>query len=532
MAHHEEALKYLLGLETFPSCYEISQASDEELEERVNNWQEQIFTLAGQLHDLQKKLESVEKKNIELESSNDAFKKQVLRLQNESLELKQQQKYSLLLSASHSHLVDNQFKTLLDDQPIISSVEIPTSDVISKTGRVKSQDFRELLKNLPEIESNTKTEIVSSPIEPDLLQTKESLALGDKKVTSDAKHSKDGNEMADSLVVSRIAELEHQLNESLLKLRQATETIMSLERELQSQKEFHQNSLEIALKAQKEYYEELLEKKSYLPTSFESLDIFAPEDLTFVVDGSHKLVKSGSIRRLVDYLADPSLSDIRFLQIFVFSFHMFMESKTFLKMILSKLDQIKDTNDALRISRLINVLKFWIDNYFEDFERDSTLIGKVTSHLQILKKSHSLSGMAEMILKQIDRKMTGAKGISQTEKVIAPPASITYQIFKKMTSIKKKNMTVLSLYTPEEFAKQLTLLDFKNFSGINIREFLELNWMRKEKISLAPGITQLIKWSNHISFWVATEILTKKSVKERVPIMEFMINLAHVLNIY
>ena len=77
MSNPDHALKFLLGLESFPSMYEISQAPQEELEERVNNWQEQIFTLAGELFDLQQKYGILKQRNIELEKLDFSLQKRI-----------------------------------------------------------------------------------------------------------------------------------------------------------------------------------------------------------------------------------------------------------------------------------------------------------------------------------------------------------------------------------------------------------------------------------------------------------------------
>ena len=113
--------------------------------------------------------------------------------------------------------------------------------------------------------------------------------------------------------------------------------------------------------------------------------------------------------------------------------------------------------------------------------------------------------------------------------ISAPLESTKLDLLKRVVSLKKKKNDVLLDSSPEEIAKQLTLLDFKFFSSINLREFLELNWMKKDKKYSSLGMTQFIQWSNHVSYWVSSEILTRKTLKERVEVMEFMIYLSLVI---
>jgi regulator of replication initiation timing len=519
MAKQDDALKYLLGLESLPASYEISKASDEELEERVTNWQEQIFTLAGELQDLKKKLASLEQKNAELEEENMGLLKQKLKVGTGTQDLKERGKYNPAVTASQ--LLKDNLDSVPKDLDYLSSQNKLYRNLqsLKHIGMAKSLDFRSSFTDKKESKKAIKQELSVRISEgSDLLYVPE----------SESKEARPEAPVSDAPKVENTIQ-QKELEDAKEKLSAALEKIASMETELISQKEYYEQEL----KVQEDFFKELLEKKSYLPASLESLDQswdFPTEDLTFIVDGSTKYVKSGSILSLVDYLTDPEISNVRFLQIFVFSYPVFMEAKTLLKMIFHKVDLLKDTNDILKISRLINILKYWIDNYYEDFEKDSNLLVKITTKFQSLKTVNSLAGMSEMILKQLDRKKNLSKTQNQPIKIPSTSVSPTSHGFWRLPSVKSKNGILL--YSPEEVAKQLTLLDFKYFASINIREFLELNWMRKDAPSLSPGLTQMIKWSNHVSFWVTSEILAFTSVKKRVQIMEFMINLANVFKMY
>lgn len=588
----EEALKYLLGLESFPSYYEISKDDNEELEERVTNWQEQIFTLAGELHDVKNRLIAAEKKNTELQKDNQRLKlANVLNLMNarkkydpaqnalQALKDNQSNRLKGPIIKMSSELIlapqERSQKNNVKDTPPAHLKDSATVPIVIQTSLADNQS--NILKgsmhvSSPNIHNGNVQPLKNVDVQP--LGETESLDLSKefsskKKTSQEIQHERDAkissqlilapqeispkNDVKDTapdqlkdsatvpiIVIQTLPDLPKINNQDSVhfqeledKLREALDTISRLKLELISQKEYYRQLLTKELKKQEKLYKELLEKKSYLPISLESLDQShdtETQDLSFIVDGSNKYIKSGSIRSLVDYLVDPDTSDIRFLQIFIFSYPMYMDTMTLLKMILNKLNQIKDGDDSCKISRIIYILKYWIDNYFIDFENDLNLIVKLRTQFDNLKKLKSYAAMSEMVLKQIDRKIAVSKNAMQSVKITSPQVSSSSNRFRKSSFIRnhlsKKN-GILS-HSSEDVAKQLTTLDFKYFAAINLREFLELNWMKKETSSLSPGLMQIIKWSNHVAFWVTTEILTPKSVKERVQIMEFMISLANV----
>jgi hypothetical protein len=58
--------------------------------------------------------------------------------------------------------------------------------------------------------------------------------------------------------------------------------------------------------------------------------------ITFIIDGVSKYVKMGTVECLVDFLADPTSSDVTFLQLFIFSHKVFVDSFTLLKMLMTR----------------------------------------------------------------------------------------------------------------------------------------------------------------------------------------------------
>ncbi|XP_076821210.1 uncharacterized protein LOC143468106 isoform X2 [Clavelina lepadiformis] len=83
--------------------------------------------------------------------------------------------------------------------------------------------------------------------------------------------------------------------------------------------------------------------------------------------------------------------------------------------------------------------------------------------------------------------------------------------------------------SPEEFAKQLTLLDFPVFCAILPDEISTCGWTKKNKWKLSPHVVAMTRRFNHTSFWVIREILNAKTLKIRAEILIHFIKIAKKL---
>ncbi|XP_078489076.1 uncharacterized protein LOC100176395 isoform X2 [Ciona intestinalis] len=82
---------------------------------------------------------------------------------------------------------------------------------------------------------------------------------------------------------------------------------------------------------------------------------------------------------------------------------------------------------------------------------------------------------------------------------------------------------------PEEFAKQLTLLDFPIFCAIRPDELTSCGWTKKEKSKLSPNVVGMTQRFNHTSFWVIREILNASTLKIRAEVLIHFIKIAKKL---
>jgi hypothetical protein len=73
--------------------------------------------------------------------------------------------------------------------------------------------------------------------------------------------------------------------------------------------------------------------------------------------------------------------------------------------------------------------------------------------------------------------------------------------FTKIEPPKSGSTQILS-YKPKEIAFHLTLLEFKIFQSINRTEFYNRGWMKANKETNSPNITNMIKRSSEVQFYL------------------------------
>ena len=148
---------------------------------------------------------------------------------------------------------------------------------------------------------------------------------------------------------------------------------------------------------------------------------------------------------------------------------------------------------------------------------------------------YSVTDAFRSVAKEIN-KSTSACAYTQLPKPKLIKQPFSFKSIKRILKPKKSKDTgfqsLFLSWDPEELARQLTLKEYKLFASMDTREFLDLNWMKEEKEELAPTIMNFTRWSNHVSFWVMSEVLNAKNIKARAAVMENCILLASVMVLF
>ncbi|KAJ3112506.1 hypothetical protein HDU96_004486 [Phlyctochytrium bullatum] len=280
-------------------------------------------------------------------------------------------------------------------------------------------------------------------------------------------------------------------------------------------------------------------------------------------EGGSKRIKGATPEKLVERLVDPTTFDNQFLQVFMLTFKVFMTSRQLMDIIVRLFkDSSKTETVAGEIGlqppvllKIVNTLKFWLENYWCDFQEDPTLLKDLTNFIDTLQ-DEKLIGILQTV---VTRKLTNqASPIPDKNLPVAPKPVLPKSLVKRMSTEqmglkpgaagwpfgKKGNGTPqgysqayeeeykfkLMDLEPVEIARQLTLIESELFLNIQVREFLDLAWMKEDKEIRAPNVTRMIQWSNHAIHWVVSEIVSvKDSIRARAQVFEKFVLVAQHL---
>lgn len=149
--------------------------------------------------------------------------------------------------------------------------------------------------------------------------------------------------------------------------------------------------------------------------------------------------------------------------------------------------------------RVGNVVKMWIDKHFHDFEHDPNLVARITNFVdtQIFRDMETLG-------KTIIKLLAHTRGV----------LSYTFNSPPPPTYVPKSSD--FNDFEPMEVARQLTLIEYDLYKGIEAKECLNQAWSKTDKEERAPHIVAMIKRFNLVSAWVATEIIKSEKLSERM----------------
>jgi hypothetical protein len=125
--------------------------------------------------------------------------------------------------------------------------------------------------------------------------------------------------------------------------------------------------------------------------------------------------------------------------------------------------------------------------------------------------------------KQIDRFTLGGNRDSMAEGT-PPSPNLPRHI---SVALRTRNLVNVTDIDPLEMARQLTIIDGKQFCAVHPYELIDQEFTRKES-RVAVNVRGMSDLSNQIITWTAESILFEDDLKRRASILKYYIKLADV----
>lgn len=283
------------------------------------------------------------------------------------------------------------------------------------------------------------------------------------------------------------------------------------------------------------------------------------EGLDFENANGERILKGGRLPKLVEYLTSPLVKDTDFISAFLSSHHSFTTSTDLLDLLskrynliapwgLSKEQEEKFHKKSFAIRKKIQlIMHTWLTNLFdEDFRSNESFIFKFKDFIvteirgDTEKNSNNLYHLLEESIKTdpyVSKKITFEEppksGIPPPKPNI-PNSMPINTVYSHLSSFGTFSFLDIDA---QEFARQLSIFDFAYFKRVSLNDCVDEIWgdrRRKEikNANFAPiiyagtSLGDIIKRTNILSFWMATNILKADSIKVRVKVLAYFVQVA------
>ncbi|KAI8812363.1 ras guanine nucleotide exchange factor domain-containing protein [Cladochytrium replicatum] len=361
-----------------------------------------------------------------------------------------------------------------------------------------------------------------------------------------------------------VAQLKTQLSE-LTAEKVASEERLRLTEKLKAMQEKENTDLRVEMnKLRKTVQEDMIKQMQEVRKERDAADEESGDIVFTTGEGGTKTLKGATTEKLVERLIDPAAFDNQFAQTFILTHKCFMSSSDLFALIIKKVSSgpfaivnwSDPTNHNPMAVRLVNTLKYWVENFWNDFAETDNLPTEISAFAEGLgdtKLGSILKSVITRKLMQADttssqkashvpapkpilpkgfakRYSSGDAGSLSSLINIAPLGSHGTAIDDTGSAVGSDGRVKLIELDPLELARQLTLIEFELFTSIKAREFLDLAWMKDDKDTRAPNIMKMTRWFNHVVHWLISEIVSMKdNWKQRASMIEKVIMLGYHL---
>jgi len=238
--------------------------------------------------------------------------------------------------------------------------------------------------------------------------------------------------------------------------------------------------------------------------------------------GDAKLVSAATLSQLIQRLTDFTVIDIDFRHTFFLYHPCFANTEQVFDQLATAYEQPPSlfadyrTCIAHRLN-VISIIRDWISFLHCDYNRFAPLLDDF-----LRKHVLGVKGIEDVV---------GQVNATIADAIVAQEAAPRFEVpsEQELEEFAATNVEACD-FDAQPLASQITAIDFALFSCIKPREFVDKAWARKHTAPrFARNILAMIDLFNRRSFWVASEILSRETLSDRIPLMELFVRLASKL---
>ncbi|KAJ1824759.1 hypothetical protein LPJ60_000513 [Coemansia sp. RSA 2675] len=264
----------------------------------------------------------------------------------------------------------------------------------------------------------------------------------------------------------------------------------------------------------------------------------SPEDLLLTNDGQ---VKGSTLPALVERLVAHDVSDPNFVSTFLLTYHSFTTTPELFENLFRRFlilpppgllehELVDWTERKLKPVRLrvYNLFKTWLEQHYVEQVEGDPLGLEMLREFACTTMAEHMSNAAEQLVRLIDKRRASQGGLRKM--VPNMPHAAPAPILPRSLS----RLRLLDI-SPQELARQFTLIDSNLFNKVRPIECLKTAWSRKPgdpkafnglNTEIAVNVKAMSTLSTQTTLWVTANILLEHEIKRRATVVKFFISFA------
>lgn len=245
-------------------------------------------------------------------------------------------------------------------------------------------------------------------------------------------------------------------------------------------------------------------------------------------------VKQGTLTGLVEHLTRHDKLDVSFNDAFLLTYPSFVSAGELLEKLLARFyvlpsdgmtaaetqRWVEQKQQTIRF-RVVNILKNWFGRFWLEPQNDNTVsFVRQTHHVVQSSPAIMETPGAPQLLVVIEQRLQD----KSTKHLVPPP------IASAPPPLVPKNLRKIKVLDIDatEFARQLTIAEYRHYARIKPKECLNKSWQKKDPKDPGTNVNSMILHSNQLAGWVSGTILAQTEIKKRVMLIKHFINIADV----